>query len=556
MRFYLYSIFICYFYQVPNLAGIKENILNFGYSIKYKYEGMLAHSFDRFYMVTKFILPSIGDFNFSTLNYDNTCAYLDNNNVHDTNPKEHMLDVMTFCKKIEPFMLYYKILIKSYNNTDHNILENEINLILHQIPRKQKCGIITMLVSSFIGLAYEGISSFLHHKQKKVLHKAVRAMDSKATIQHNKLMQLENSMLMYGVYNSETLEKLINTVFHIHNTTFSRERLFAGQQSSLTLRSLYANLLGLHHYSINSLLYLRTVQGKYIALYRELITHLHIYATSIRILAKGYLPISLVTPSKLRAILNDIKTAIRKTNPDYDLVIDRLHLYYDMQLATFGINKDKNLIIQFLVFIQPYIQQPLILYQLETVPVPIVDQNTQAQSYTHLQVNKPYIALKSETYMSIRHQELRTCKRIGYAFYCEKLFIVKHKPRYSCESMIYFNLDAETIKENCKFKFYYNKTDVTPTVLDGGNEIILANWPNDKHIIYNINNNIPIKIPSHPYVLVNRSVLCNCGIEVGNHFLLEPLAACQDINSKLTMYFTVNTAFVNYVDKFPNLTVS
>ena len=100
-----------------------------------------------------------------------------------------MLDVMTFCKKIEPFIMYYKKLIKSYKHMAHNILENEINLILPQVPRKQKCGIITMLVSSFIGLAYEGISSFLHHKCNKVLHKAVKAMDNKATIQQNKLMQ-------------------------------------------------------------------------------------------------------------------------------------------------------------------------------------------------------------------------------------------------------------------------------------------------------------------------------------------------------------------------------
>ena len=66
-------------------------------------------------------------------------------------------------------------------------------------------------------------------------------------------------------------------------------------------------------------------------------------------------------------------------------MIDKLHLYYNMQLVTFDIDKDKNLI-QFPVFIQPYTQQPLILYQLETVPVPIIDQNTQVQSYTHLQV--------------------------------------------------------------------------------------------------------------------------------------------------------------------------
>ena len=151
---------------------------------------------------------------------------------------------------------------------------------------------------------------------------------------------------------------------------------------------------------------------------------------------------------------------------------------------------------------------------------------------------------------------MRTSKRIGHEFYCEELFIVKHKSRYSCESMIFFNLDAETIKENCKFKFYCNKTDINSTVLDGGNEIIIANWPNDKHIICNINNDIPVKIPSHPYVLVNRSVLCNCGIEAENHFLLKSLAACQDTNSKLIMYFTVNTAFANYLDKFPNLAES
>ena len=117
-------------------------------------------------------------------------------------------------------------------------------------------------------------------------------------------------------------------------------------------------------------------------------------------------------------------------------------------------------------------------------------------------------------------------------------------------------MDAETIKENCKFKFYYNKTDITPTVLDGGNEIILANWPNDKHIICNINNDIPVRIPSHPYVLVNRSVLCNCGIEVENHFLLKSLAACENTNSKFTLHFTVNTAFANYLDEFSNLTES
>ena len=149
---------------------------------------------------------------------------------------------------------------------------------------------------------------------------------------------------------------------------------------------------------------------------------------------------------------------------------------------------------------------------------------------------------------------MRSCKRIGYKFYCEELFVVKHNSSYSCESAIYFNLTADIIKNNCNFDFYFNKTDITPTVLDGGDEIVLANWPNDKDIICNVNNDIPVKIPSHPYVLVNRSILCNCGIEADNHYLLESIAACDNKVSNLVMYFTINMAFANYLDMLPNLT--
>ena len=90
-------------------------------------------------------------------------------------------------------------------------------------------------------------------------------------------------------------------------------------------------------------------------------------------------------------------------------------------------------------------------------------------------------------------------------------------------------------------------------MLNGGNEIILAIWTNNKHIECSINNDIPVRIPSFPYVLLNGSALSNCEIETVNHFPLEPLAACQELESKFIMYFTVNLAFVIYFD---NLTKS
>ena len=71
-------------------------------------------------------------------------------------------------------------------------------------------------------------------------------------------------------------------------------------------------------------------------------------------------------PYKLQEILNTVKETCTRSNPDYDIVIKRLHLYYDMKLVTFGIDKDRNLIIQFPIFVQPYTQQLFILYQLNS----------------------------------------------------------------------------------------------------------------------------------------------------------------------------------------------
>ena len=74
----------------------------------------------------------------------------------------------------------------------HHILKSEIHLVLSQLPTKQKHGIITALDSGFIVLAYEGISSFLHNRRHKALHKAVKAMDSMTAIQCNKFMHLDD----------------------------------------------------------------------------------------------------------------------------------------------------------------------------------------------------------------------------------------------------------------------------------------------------------------------------------------------------------------------------
>ena len=122
-------------------------------------------------------------------------------------------------------------------------------------------------------------------------------------------------------------------------------------------------------------------------MYQKFIEELKLHSNAIRILSKGYLPISLLTPSKLERILSEVKIATAKSNKDYDLVLTRLYLYYDMKLVTFGIDSKRNLIIQFPVFVLTYTQERLIMYHIETVPVPILHENELAQSHPQLKID-------------------------------------------------------------------------------------------------------------------------------------------------------------------------
>ena len=113
-------------------------------------------------------------------------------------------------------------------------MQNEIGLILptFTIDKRQKRGInatiLGSIASDVIGLAYEGISTFLHHKRHKALHKAVKVIEKRTDMQGSRVYHLEDTVIMYGTYNSDMLMDLIETVHKMHNITTLREKVFAG----------------------------------------------------------------------------------------------------------------------------------------------------------------------------------------------------------------------------------------------------------------------------------------------------------------------------------------
>ena len=137
------------------------------------------------------------------------------------------------------------------------------------------------------------------------------------------------------------------------------------------------------------------------------------------------------------------------------------------------------------------------------------------------------------------------CEQIRHTYYCEELFLVKHRSRHNCESAIFYNLTSDVVYSVCQFKYFYNTT-VTPSVLDSGSHILLASMLSPKRLLCSNNCHMAHPIPSYHYVLVNRSLLCNCHLESGLTYVLKSLNSCS-IKDKITMYFSINSAFNLYM---------
>ena len=120
---------------------------------------------------------------------------------------------------------------------------------------------MTTIASKVIGLAFEGISSFLHRKRHKAPQKVVNVINSKAEIDHNRVYHLEDTMIMYGKYNSDTLMDLINTVHQMHNSTTWKEKIYANEMNEW-LKNKLAHIDNEFDYSTDAILFLITIKGK------------------------------------------------------------------------------------------------------------------------------------------------------------------------------------------------------------------------------------------------------------------------------------------------------
>ena len=352
------------------------------------------------------------------------------------------------------------------------------------VCKKRAAPALVPALASLVMIAVESLNSFLQKKQSKAMATSLSALRHDQTLAWNLLWQLEHDFLIYGKYNAEKLQDIVMTVNSLWNRTLSIERLLTGQDlHTLQVAHMAPDVISRMTFIYKLNLYVDSMLERQIILYEWLLRHLQDLLDSIGILSTRHLSPELFPPTVLQNVTANAIEMIHKTHPDYALAIRHIIEYYDMKLAMFGLDSDGSMVVAFPVFVKDHASEPKTLYEIEMVKVPIPDRNTEADSYSEVKYSKPYLAINEDYYIQLRIQELQMCKQIRHTYYCEELFLIKHKTKHSCESAIFYNLTADVVYSVCQFYYFYNTT-VTPSILDGGSNILLANMlsPKEAHL--------------------------------------------------------------------------
>ena len=544
--------------------GTQHNRLFPEYGTNFRYIGEVKHGLDRVTVITSIPIPRYSDIKKKPLEFNCT---IDLSRKEAKTYGSYQYRVHEYCAKVQPYIKYMQSQQKSLVHGLRQLLIHDLYAALPELhpdyevqsdkpndspssspdnerelnrERRGIGAIFSSVLPGLITLAEESLTSWIKGKQQNRIHQAVDKMRKMESDVKNTLTQYQKDFLMYGKYSVESLNKVIDTLNLLHDRQTELEKLVTTKMFT-EVESIGDTL----DYSVELQLFLEMAQEEHVTKYKEFYKAGKELLGAIAILSQRRLPRSLFPDQRIEGILAQVGKMVRMRYPDYELAANHISHYRDMELVTFSVDRiTHSLVVTFPVFIKDFKQPPLSLFEIETVPVPIPDRNRQADSYSQVRIQKDYIAAGMDYYIQIRMREMLMCKSIGYICYCEELSVVKHKSKHSCASAIFYELGPSQVIKNCKFDYMYNET-VPPVILDGGKDILLANFQGPRSLkCTSVNGGLAKPAPEHTHAVVDREFLCDCQLDLEHASVLRQLSSCnRERSSKLVLQFHVNIAF-------------
>ena len=200
-------------------------------------------------------------------------------------------------------------------------------------------------------------------------------------------------------------------------------------------------------------------------------------------------------------------------------------------------NTHDQLLVNVPILLRLATQKPLNLYSIDTVPMPFDTETLDGKNneYTFINNSYPYMALNEHNYIPLTETQLRMCDKMGSTYYCQNSYVLRQRTQHTCESAIYYKMDAKTITKHCQVKFAAN-VEFTSKVLDAGETMVLFN----------------LLFEFATYKVVDRKEFCECSLTAGSFQLDETLVKCTpEINSEadghFKSYFAINKIIFDYL---------
>ena len=547
-------------------SWVPEPVLRPEYGTLYHHQGFLMPGLRRTYLFVVVDIPSVANLIHSPPQFPRCSDWANRNleywqNTHVDIPEIQELIHQDVCREHSEA---YKQMLKTIEGRRTNItykIENVLPALLPngivntpngkaiELPggqmwtadmenRKKRAIPLAAVPAIFAGvqavggLLIKGINAVASYKRSKAMAGAMKSLYKNDQILHNRLISIENKTAILAQaqltgfdimdnrmrdidakwqYAENTLQRMMNATteeFRRTHETINNHHLAIKFQSLATNQQLRIMRLYLGFYDT----------------YERILDH---FLAGLDALGTGRLTYQLLDPVDLQRYLRSIEYHFKQDRLGIELAFDHTYQYYAEPMVTFT-NTATKLMIQIPIYIKSEFQVPMSVFSTEVAPVPY-DAETysgEQSQYTLVDIEFPYMATTPDNYIPLTEQQLRLCWKIGYTYYCENSYLLRHRSQHTCASAIYYNEDETAKVEHCKPQFIQNKK-FNAQILDAGKQLVLSNLPKPWVLVCGPDHR-PFPIEYSTYRVINRTELCECALSAGPYYLSPTLVNCND----------------------------
>jgi hypothetical protein len=411
-------------------------------------------------------------------------------------------------------------------------------------------------------LAFQGFTSFFGLGRDKKLKKAIKVLQNQENLVEESVRDLQDDMVAVAKVNLEQFKKIKTAIDD------TNERVYAIVQDIKNIENGFEEFAGEIDQMHYALFYLATVVGslfpateRILSMYEVMIDELETIMSALDDLSNGQLSHNIVQPGQMKNIINQVQGHLREKYNGYSLIMTDVQEYYDLPQASFKYSEGM-IIIHMPMYVSNDEIVPLHLYNLKTVPVPWdmkrlphEGQKATTDSYTWLTPSHPLLAMSMSTYMALDRDQLHNCYRGRNLYLCEQTFLIQKSTDHTCESAIYYDMPDEYILRLCNFTFFLD-LHPEPRILDSGGTVLLANVPNQWRFNCPGDGLGPRDKIGGKYVMIDKSNLCMCEIEVGKFRIKGSITNCKtgDMRGRFKLTYTINQAvLLNFPKEAPGI---